>query len=1072
MLAAVQHLILIHWLEMILYKHGLKNERGCPPVMGIIFDEVSQWLIPRRRKVHIAVFLLTVLMIPGALTALQPIDMESYEMDSPELTAQEIINEEFSNAEIILGFMVSARDPQYIPPIDEWQSVPLLSDGTPDYSALPSVQQMVAAGDEWQGIDQPTAGILNLELLREIDAKRQLIESHPLAPALKPFISDVTGLQTNGSMSLPDHFRGFMNGTSILTQEALSPFGVSIPAATNWSDCGDLECLLFDDVNLTQEHIDLASSRMAEVSQNYFLRWLSLDRGFVADSTSNITGPIGGQLSENGEWELHQFGKGRWSASATWLLIQFDRGILEEMGWELTWKDSHQEKDIEFSDEGVIIGGYRVANGNLVLNPPQYESETCKEMTEAGAGCSTEWSYMDLEGQLRSHDRTTITLLVGQGVNVEVNRELQESGGLILLMGLVIAGLLFISLRRWSDVLIVLFSLGAALLWMQGLIGHFAAFTQMFGWTIIARSQFSNLLPILVLALGIDDSLHALHRYKEERNAGKSAESAATTTLSRVGRAIMLTSLTTMAAFAANLFSDIAALRSFGIEAALGIFAAFLLTGIWVPLIRLSLDEWLEKRGVDTNTVNSHKNKSTEKILKMVASGSGVRKNAVVIAFLALLVTIPAAVGMTNLEGDFAVEDFLDESSDFAFGVNELTIRFADEGEPAVLLLEGDVADPAVFAAIDEFRSEMNIHAENVPDKITRQPDGNIDILALDEMLYYAQASMRYNTTPFEQAGWLVEEDGHGMNCSSSGSNDIADFDDRDCLIFFYGYSYLYGVPGAGPIPSIPASIVRLYISPTVELNSTQPWLDINGQPAQYQRMLMRFGITSPEDFPSMKGGMEELWRDLSVFTDLSSGTYHSAGEKVDDKPLTWVMPSERPITRYVASTAMQNEMQSSLLLGSLFVFITLTIGFKSPKQATVTLVPILLVVVWLYGLMYAAGASLNIVTVTIATISLGVGIDYCIHVTEKYREGREKGDSHHAALIGVGGACGLALVGSAASDIAGFLVIALSPMGLFSNFGIYSAAMIALSLIASLVLTTAALGLIASSQANISESE
>jgi predicted RND superfamily exporter protein len=55
-----------------------------------------------------------------------------------------------------------------------------------------------------------------------------------------------------------------------------------------------------------------------------------------------------------------------------------------------------------------------------------------------------------------------------------------------------------------------------------------------------------------------------------------------------------------------------------------------------------------------------------------------------------------------------------------------------------------------------------------------------------------------------------------------------------------------------------------------------------------------------------------------------------------------------------------------------------------------------------------------------------------------------------------------LALIGSAASDIAGFSVIALSPMGLFSNFGIYSAAMIALSLFASLVLTTAALGILA----------
>jgi len=39
--------------------------------------------------------------------------------------------------------------------------------------------------------------------------------------------------------------------------------------------------------------------------------------------------------------------------------------------------------------------------------------------------------------------------------------------------------------------------------------------------------------------------------------------------------------------------------------------------------------------------------------------------------------------------------------------------------------------------------------------------------------------------------------------------------------------------------------------------------------------------------------------------------------------------------------------------------------------------------------------------------------------------------------------------------------------MGLFANFGIFSAAMIALSLFASLVLTTAALGLISTSADN-----
>ena len=156
--------------------------------------------------------------------------------------------------------------------------------------------------------------------------------------------------------------------------------------------------------------------------------------------------------------------------------------------------------------------------------------------------------------------------LLGQAVNVELNRELQGSAFLIAGMGLVIIVLLQRSLRRWSDVAIVGLGLGSALLWMQGMIGHLDWATSAIGWNLIERSQFSNLLPILVLALGIDDSLHALHRYREERASGASAPEASRTTLSRIGRAILLTSVTTMSAFAANLMSDIPALRSFGVE--------------------------------------------------------------------------------------------------------------------------------------------------------------------------------------------------------------------------------------------------------------------------------------------------------------------------------------------------------------------------------------------------------------------------------------------------------------------------------------------------------------------------
>ena len=141
-------------------------------------------------------------------------------------------------------------------------------------------------------------------------------------------------------------------------------------------------------------------------------------------------------------------------------------------------------------------------------------------------------------------------------------------------------------------------------------------------------------------------------------------------------------------------------------------------------------------------------------------------------------------------------------------------------------------------------------------------------------------------------------------------------------------------------------------------------------------------------------------------------------------------------------------------ILGSLW-------GLRSLGVALLTTGPILVVVIWLYGLISGLGYGLNMVTVAIATLSLGVGIDYVIHVVERFREERHHGRAVYPSLVAVGGASGLALVGSAASDILGFLVISLSSMGFFSLFGMFSAAMIFFSLIASMIIATALIGLL-----------
>jgi predicted RND superfamily exporter protein len=139
----------------------------------------------------------------------------------------------------------------------------------------------------------------------------------------------------------------------------------------------------------------------------------------------------------------------------------------------------------------------------------------------------------------------------------------------------------------------------------------------------------------------------------------------------------------------------------------------------------------------------------------------------------------------------------------------------------------------------------------------------------------------------------------------------------------------------------------------------------------------------------------------------------------------------------------------------------TVAWGGDSLAMSLLTTAPILLVVIWLYGLIATLGYGLNMVTVAIATLSLGVGIDYVIHVIERFREEREKRQTVLTSIIAVGGASGVALIGSAASDILGFLVISFSPMGFFSLFGTFSAAMIFFSLIASLIIACGMLGTI-----------
>jgi len=146
----------------------------------------------------------------------------------------------------------------------------------------------------------------------------------------------------------------------------------------------------------------------------------------------------------------------------------------------------------------------------------------------------------------------------------------------ILLTLLIVFVLLWIDFGRPWYALIAMIPLALGAFWMVGLmniVGLLLNFMTLMG------------LP-LIIGIGIDDGVHIMHRWQHEGN-GKIF-----TVFSSTGKAILLTSLTTMLAFGSMIFSVFPAWAWFGGTLFLGVAACFVTTVVVLPGIL----GWIERR--------------------------------------------------------------------------------------------------------------------------------------------------------------------------------------------------------------------------------------------------------------------------------------------------------------------------------------------------------------------------------------------------------------------------------------------------------------------------------------------
>ena len=604
------------------------------------------------------------------------------------------------------------------------------------------------------------------------------------------------------------------------------------------------------------------------------------------------------------------------------------------------------------------------------------------------------------------------------GLALDVNLTSREQGetaipyiAATVVLVLLVVG---VTLRSFKAVGLGFLGLLILLVWLKGisnLIGLKSSLT------------LDLIVPIAMISLGADFLIHAVDRYNEERARRNQPVQALRAGLAGVLGALVLASLSDGIAFLANVTSGIETIIGFGIAAGIAVLSNFVIMGILIPLVIMRLD-----RRKATSFQETPPSESSHASRDAVVSGSrGAIAGVVILLARAPWAVLPAvALGTAlttwmafQLEPRFDTKDFFDADSEFVVGVDKLDefISPSLSGEPAVIYVRGDLTDHRALHGLQDLLQQLGYN-ENVG----RDKDGNV-------FLYSRTIFQLLTRTTGSEAARSAIAEATGVTITDLNADSLPDTPEQ--LEAAYGYMLNKGIPLDTAILAYDRAQVRQVLSREGEEYAT----------------VFSLGILGAREQANLAAARRSLDHDLSRLMELPA--------------VSAVGVTGSPFTREATLVATTRALTISLPVAAFACFLLLALWMRSAAYALVTTLPVGLVVSWLYAFMYLTGYSLNFVTATIAAVSIGVGIDYSIHMTQRYRQELPLHADSVSALRAAAAGTGMALSGSAASSVVGFAVLGLAPMPLFSTYGVISAVMVLMAGVASLLVLPAMLLLV-----------
>lgn len=165
--------------------------------------------------------------------------------------------------------------------------------------------------------------------------------------------------------------------------------------------------------------------------------------------------------------------------------------------------------------------------------------------------------------------------------------------------------------------------------------------------------------------------------------------------------------------------------------------------------------------------------------------------------------------------------------------------------------------------------------------------------------------------------------------------------------------------------------------------------------------------------------------------------TFQKTVAKVDRAKGTEVTVTGGLTTYYAWDQAVRTGFSNSVIISALTIAVVLFFVFRNPVTAGFTMVPILVAVLAAFGTMHFINIPLNFLTVMFGAVTLGLGVDYSIHLVQRYHEELERGNEN--ALNVAVAKVGRNTVFTCLTTMAAFSSMAVAGLRLVADYGLMS---------------------------------